>query len=71
MKQSLKEELKSKFPDIFSGELGKCKKMKAKFNLKENIQPVFKKKNVPFALLKQTDDKTDTRKNGCLIEGGI
>lgn len=32
--------------------------MEAKFELKENVQPVFKKKrNVPFVLLKQIDDE--------------
>ena len=58
--ESLKKELKIKFSEIFSGGFGKCNKMKAKFELKENVQPVFKKKrNVPFASLKQNNNKLD------------
>ena len=52
--------MKIKFSEILSGGLGRCNKMKAKFNLKENVGPVFKKKsNVPFASLKQINDKLD------------
>ena len=41
--------MKIKFSEVFSGGLGRCNKIKAKFQLKENIKPVFKKnRNVPF-----------------------
>ena len=33
----LEEELKGTFPEVFSGELGRCKKMSAKFEWKPNI----------------------------------
>ena len=43
-------ELKSSFTEVFLAGLGKCTKIKAKFELKENTYPIFKKKlNVPFA----------------------
>ena len=37
----LKKELKIKFPEIFSEGLGFCSKAKAKFEVKENVMPVF------------------------------
>ena len=47
--EKIKMELKGSFPKIFSAGLGKCNKIKAKFELKENTSPVFRKKrNVPF-----------------------
>ena len=33
----LKEELKGTFPEVFSGGVGRCKKMSAKFELKPYI----------------------------------
>ncbi len=43
-------ELKGNFPEVFSAGLGKCTKIKAKFELKENTRPIFRKRrNVPFA----------------------
>ena len=43
-------ELKGNFPDVFSSGLGKCTKIKGKFEQKENTRPIFKKKrNVPLA----------------------
>ena len=43
-------ELKGSFPEVFSDGLGKCTKIKAKFELKENTRPMFRKKwNLPFA----------------------
>ena len=52
-----KEEFLIKFAEVFSSGLGRCNKMKAKFELKQNVQPGFKKKkNVVFALLKQIND---------------
>ena len=47
---NLKKELKQRFPQVFSGGLGKCSKLKAKLKVKDGAQPVFKnKRNVPFA----------------------
>ena len=67
--ESLKKELKIKFLEIFSGSFDRCNKMDAKFELKQNVQQVFKKKrNVPFELLKQINDKFDRlKKNGYFI----
>ena len=42
--EKLKKELKVAYPEIFSGGLGRCTKMMAKFELQDNVQPVFKKK---------------------------
>ena len=42
-------ELKGSFPEVVSPGLGKCTKIKAKFEPKENTRPIFRKKrNVPF-----------------------
>ena len=42
-------ELKGSFPEVFSAGLSKYTKIKAKFELKENTRPIFRKKrNVPF-----------------------
>ena len=49
-----KKELKEAYLEIFSSEFGRCTKMMAKFELQDDIQPVFKKKrNVPFTPLEQ------------------
>ena len=46
----LKKELKIKFPEIFSEGFGFCSKVKAKFEVKENVMPVFRlKRPVPYA----------------------
>ena len=55
----LKRGLKAKFPGIFSGGLERCNKMFAKFELQENVTPVFKRKNVPVASLSQINDELD------------
>ena len=48
--EKIKMELKGSFPEVFSASLGKCTKIKAKFELKENTCPIFRtKQNVPFA----------------------
>ena len=48
--ENLKRELKSNFPDIFSEVLEMCTKAKAKFELKDNLQLIFKpKRQIPFA----------------------
>ena len=58
--EKLKKKLKVVYPEIFPGGLGKCTKMMAKFELQENVRPVFKKKqNVPFALLEQINKELD------------
>ena len=56
--ESLNKESKIKFSEVFSDVLDRCNKMKTIFELKENVQPVFKKKrNVFFASLKQINDE--------------
>ena len=41
---------KGSFPEVFSVGLGKCSRIRAKFELKENTRPIFRKKrNVLFA----------------------
>ena len=42
----LKKELKIKFSKIFSEGIGFCSKVKAKFEVKENIMPVFRSKRL-------------------------
>ena len=37
-------ELKVSFPEVFSADLGKCTRIKAKFELKENTRRMFRKK---------------------------
>ena len=65
--EKLKKELKVTYPEFFSGGLRKCTKMMAKFELQDNIQPVFKKKrNVPFAKLEQINEELDR-----LVKTGI
>ena len=67
------EELKGTFPEVFSGGFGRYKKMSAKFELKPNIKPVFKKKrNVPFALFNQIDEELNRFEQiGVLSKVGI
>ena len=56
--EKLKQELKQKFPEVFSGGLGKCRKMKAQFQVKDHARPIFeKKRNVSFAALEQIDEE--------------
>ena len=53
-------ELKGSFPEIFSAGLCKCTKIEAKFELKENTRPIFRKKrNVPFATTKKKNKELD------------
>ena len=52
----LKKELKIKFPEIFSGRLGFCSKVKAKFKVKENGMPIFlPKRPVAYESVEITD----------------
>lgn len=58
------KDLKIKFPQVFSEGLGCCKKAKAKFEVKENVKPIFKRKrNVPFGVLEQTDKELERLEN--------
>ena len=41
--EKIKIELKGSFSEVFSAGLGKCTKIKAKFELKENTRPIFRK----------------------------
>ena len=58
--EKLKKELREAYPEFFSGGLGRCTKMLAKFELQNDIKPVLKKKrNVPFASLEQINEELD------------
>ena len=58
--ENIKMELKGSFPEVFSAGLGKCSKIKAKFELKENTRPIFRKKrNVPFAGTEEINKELD------------
>ena len=53
-------ELKGSFPEVFSAGLGKCTKIKAKFELKKNARPIFRKKrNVTFAATEEINKEQD------------
>ena len=58
--EKLKREHKQKFPEVFSGSLGKCKKIKVQFQVKDNAQPHIKKmRNVLFAALERINEELD------------
>ena len=58
--EKIKMELKGSFPEVFSAGLGKCTKIKAKFERKENTHPIFRKKrNVPFATTERINPELD------------
>ena len=58
--EKIKMELKGSFPEVFSAGLGKCTKIKAKFEQKENRRPIFRKKrNVPFAATEEINKELD------------
>ena len=60
-------ELKGSFPEVFSAGLGKYIKIKAKFELKENTRPIFRKKRkVPFATTEEINKELER-----IIESGI
>ena len=53
-------ELKGSFPEAFSAGLGKCTKIKAKCELKENTCPIFRKKrNVLFTVTEEINKDLD------------
>ena len=57
-------DLKGSFPEVFSAGLGKCTKIKAKFKLKENTRPIFRKKqNVPFAATEKINQELLPKQN--------
>ena len=56
----IKMELKGSFLEECSADLGKCTKIKAKFELKENTRPIFRKKrNVQFTATEEIDKELD------------
>ena len=58
--KKIKMDLKDSFPEVSSAGLGKCTKIKEKFELKENTRPIFRKKrNVPFAATKEINKELD------------
>ena len=62
--RKFKKELKIRFSELFSGGLGRCSRIKAKFELKENIWPVFKKKKCTICIVKADQWRAwQTRKN--------
>ena len=71
--EKIKMELKGGFPEVFSACLGKCTKIKAKFELKENTRPIFRNiQNVPFAVTEKISQELDRLVNTCfIIKSGI
>ena len=66
--QELKDELKARFPEVFSAGLGKCTKAIARFKVKENALSVFKKKrNVPFAAVEKNDEELNRREKAGIL----
>ena len=58
--EKIKMELKGSFSGVFSAGFGKCTKIKAKFKLKENTRPIFRKKrNVPYAATEEINKELD------------
>ena len=58
--EKIKMELKGSFPEVFSAGLRKYTKVKAKFEVKENTHPIFRKKrNVPFAATEEINKELD------------
>ena len=68
--EKIKMEIKGSFPEIFSAGLGKCTKIKAKFELKENTRPIFRKnRNVPFVAIEEINKELDRLVNmGILLK---
>lgn len=57
-KDNLIKDLKTEFPRVFSGGLGNCTKTEVKFEVKENVKPVFKpKRKVPYAALETVNQE--------------
>ena len=70
--KNLIKDLKETFLEVFffSGGLGRCYKMTTKFELKDNIQPLFKKKrNVPFDPSPQINEEFERHeRTGALLK---
>ena len=69
----IKMELKGSFSEVFSAGLDKCTKIKAKFELKENTRPIFRKmRNVPFVGTEKNKSRArPISKYGHIIKSGI
>ena len=63
-------ELKGSCPEVFSAGFGKCTKIKAKSELKENTRPIFRmKRNVPFAATEEINKELNRLVNiGILLK---
>ncbi|EFO97163.1 hypothetical protein CRE_03461 [Caenorhabditis remanei] len=60
LRDGLKVDLSSEYPDVFQSGLGLCKKMRAKLKLKPNAKPVFRKSRpVPYASLEALSNEID------------
>ena len=56
-------DLKNEFPRVFSEGLGQCTKTEVRFQLKDNVRPVFKaKRNVPFSALDAVNQELERLK---------
>ncbi|XP_028966455.1 uncharacterized protein K02A2.6-like [Galendromus occidentalis] len=63
------EECMKQFPEIFSDGLGKCKNFEAKFSLKDDIKPTFRKaRPVAYALLPQVVEELERMQKEGVIE---
>ena len=62
--EKIKMELKCSFPEVFSAGLGKCTRIKSKFELKENARLILRKKrNLPFAATEEINKELDRSVN--------
>ena len=62
--EKIKMELKGSFPKVFSAGLDKYTKINAKFELKENTRPIFRKKwNVPLAVTEKINQELLPKQN--------
>ena len=63
----LRTDLKEKFPTVFADKLGQCTKVRAKLELRDDHNPVFKKpRSVPFASREKIENELDR-----LVEIGV
>ena len=66
--KKIKIELKGSLPEVFSAGLGKCSKIKAKFELRENTRPILRKtRNVPFAATEKINQELDRLVNMSIL----
>lgn len=65
----LKGKLKTSFPEVFSADLGRCKKMAANIKIKNNVQPIFKKKrSILFASIEKIDQELSRLENTGILK---